>query len=171
MKKTLLVSSLLLAPALIYTQEVQAQEFQQDSNIPLIDHAAALKEAQNQGILIVQDQTQTLSTIKAVDQAYIQQTQELQAATNQYVLEKEKYTSDLTNYEAALKEIEKYQQAEENRQKEQEAAQNQYQQELAAYEKEQAQYQQNLETYQQQEQANSQSKANYQKELEQFEKT
>lgn len=96
-----------------------------------------MKEAQNQGILIVQDQTQTLSTIKAVVQAYIQQTQELQAATNQYVLEKEKYATDLANYEAALKEIAKHQQAEENRQKEQEAAQNQYQQELATYEKEQ----------------------------------
>lgn len=170
MKKTLLVSSLLLAPALIYTQAVQAEETSSTQDSSKTAYHSAVQTARAEGLILIQDQPQALSSYTAINQAYLQQAKELQDASNQYALEKEKYTTDLANYEAALNEIEKYRQAEENHKKEQEAAQNQYQQELANYEKEQNQYQKELDTYQKQEQANSQLKANYQKELEQFEK-
>lgn len=170
MKKTLLVSSLLLAPALIYAQEVQAEENIGNPRSSFTDYTSAIQAAKDEGVILAQDQPITVSTIGAISQAYNQQSKELQEATNQYALEKAQYTSDLANYEAALKEIEKHQQAEENRKKEQEAAQQQYQQELATYEKEQTQYQQELEAYQKQEQTNKQLKENYQQEVKKFEK-
>lgn len=170
MKKTLLASSLLLAPALIYAQEVQAEENIENRQSSFTDYTSAIQAAKDEGVILAQDQPITVSTIGAISQAYDQQAQELQEATNQYIRDKEQYASDLTNYEDALKEIEKHQQAEENRKKELEAAQQQYQQDLATYEKEQAQYQQDLEKYHKQEQTNKQLKESYQKELGQFEK-
>lgn len=170
MKKTFVVSSLLLAPTLIVAQEIQAEEHSENPEASLGTYNSALEAAKNEGIILVQEDPQTVSTESDRNQAYQQQTKELQEATKQYALEKEQYAVDLANYEAALKEINQHQEAEANRKKEENAAQAQYQQELATYEKEQAQYQANLENYQKQEALNKQLKENYQTELATFEK-
>ena len=170
MKKILLASSLLLAPVLIATEEVQAQENRPGHESPETTYHSAVQSAKDEGVILVQEQPMTFSRIGEANQAYYQQTKELQEATQQYALEKDQYARDLASYEAALKEINQYQEAEAKRKKEEAAAQAQYQQELATYEKDQVQYQTDLKNYQQQEELNKQLKENYQTELAKFEK-
>ncbi len=169
-EKTFVVSSLLLTPTLIVAQEVQAEEHSENPEASLGAYNSALEAAKNEGIILVQEDPKTVSTESDQNQAYQQQTKELQEAIQQYTFEKDQYAKDLASYEAALKEINQYQEAEAKRKKEVAAAQAQYQQELATYEKEQAQYQTDLKNYQQQEELNKQLKENYQTELAKFEK-
>ncbi|MVX59687.1 hypothetical protein E5983_08625, partial [Streptococcus danieliae] len=101
MKKTFVVSSLLLAPTLIVAQEVQAEEHSENPEASLGAYNSALEAAKNEGIILVQEDPQTVSTESDQNQAYQQQTKELQEATQQYTFEKDQYARDLASYEAA----------------------------------------------------------------------
>ncbi|MBF8971132.1 MULTISPECIES: hypothetical protein [unclassified Streptococcus] len=72
MKKTLLVSSLLLAPALIYAQEVQAEENIVNPRSSFTDYTSAIQVAKDEGVILAHDQPITVSTIGAISQVYNQ---------------------------------------------------------------------------------------------------
>lgn len=63
MKKTLLAGSLLLAPSLIYAQEVQAEENIENRQSSFTDYTSAIQAAKDEGVILAQDQPITVSTI------------------------------------------------------------------------------------------------------------